>query len=168
MSAQNIIAVGTNNYYFELASDSSFTNLETFSSTVLESNSSFTDWQVDIVLAENQTYYWRVRVNNNPYSAVSNFSYSAASLTASSEVIAYPNPVSFANGEEITFSPLSSSSVELTIQTISGENVLHKIGVLDSWTWNGSNATGSTVAIGTYLWYLKMNEQTYTGKIVNR
>lgn len=168
LSAQNIAAVGANNYYFEVATDVLFTTMETISPAVPESNSNFTEWQVNTVLEPDQTYYWRVCVNNNPYSAVSNFSLASASLSASTETIAYPNPVNFANGEQISFSNLPSSSVELTIQTISGETVLHKIGVLDTWKWNGSNSAGYTVATGTYLWYLQIDGTTYSGKIVNK
>ncbi len=168
LAAQNITAIGTNNYYFEVATDANFNTMETTSPAVLQSNSNFTEWQVDTELLTDQTYYWRVRVNNNPYSAVSNFSYAALSLTASTELIAYPNPVSFTNGEQVTFSPLPNSSVELTIQTISGETVFHKVGVLDSWKWNGYNHAGFKVATGTYLWYLQVDSDTYSGKIVNK
>ncbi len=168
LSVQNITAPGTNSYYFEVATDASFTTMETSSPAVPESNSSTTEWQVNTDLLPDQTYYWRVRVNSNPYSTVSNFSVASPSLSASSEVIAYPNPVSFRNGEQIRFLNLPNSSVELTIQTISGETLLHKIGVLDTWQWNGVNATGYTVATGTYLWYLQVDGNIYTGKIVNK
>ena len=168
LSAQNITAPGTNNYFFEVATDSLFNSMVTTSPSVPQSNSNFTEWQVNTVLVADINYFWRVKVNSNPYSTVSNFSVSSPSLSASSEVIAYPNPVNFANGEQVTFSPLPTSSVELTIQTISGETVLHKVGALDSWQWNGSNAAGSPVATGTYLWYLQVDDKIYSGKIVNK
>ncbi len=170
LSAQNITAIGTNNYYFDVATDAAFTSMTATSPAVLQSNSNFTDWQVDTQLDADVTYYWRVRVNSNPYSAVSNFSYSAPSLSASAEIIAYPNPVSFANGEQVSFSAPADVTAELNIQTVSGENVLHKTGILnpDSWKWNGINTTGYAVATGTYLWYLQISGTTYSGKIVNK
>ena len=160
LSAQNIVASGTNQYYFEVATDASFITIVALSPPIMESNSNFTHWEVDQPLEAGQTYYWRVKVNNYPYTASSNF-------TIEAQIIAYPNPVNFGNGESITFT-LPDEPVDLLIQTITGETVILKKNISGLWEWNGKNESGNPVAVGQkYLWYVVFNDKTYQGKIVN-
>lgn len=164
LSALNILAAGTNNYFFELASDASFSNMISTSGAVTESNSNYTAWQVDQDLSQGQTYFWRVRVNSNPYSQVASFSI-LATAAANYEPKAYPNPIDFSAGTLVTFD-LPSASSDLLITTISGETVLLKSDISGSFQWNGKNEAGGTVAIGqTYLWYVTSEGVTYKGKI---
>lgn len=79
------------------------------------------------------------------------------------EIRAYPNPVSLRSGFTVTFT-LPEQSVDLLIQTVSGETVIYKQGVRGNWSWNGRNNQGQLVSQGVYLWYVK--ERNAQGKIV--
>lgn len=160
LSASNVNSPGSNQYYFEVSTDPQFITIVAFSAPVDQGTGSFTQWQVNQPLEVGQTYYWHVKVNNNSFS-------STASFTIEQQIIAYPNPVHFHNGEQITFT-LPNSPVDLLIMTVSGETVLLKKGISGNWQWNGNNASGNPVAIGEkYLWYVQYNDKTYQGKIVN-
>ena len=158
LPARNITATGTNEYYFEVAENASFDPLVATSPAVPQSYQNFTYWEVDSALTPTQSYYWRVKVNNYPYSDAVQFT-----VAATSEYIAYPNPVSFIQGETVTFI-LPSGPVDLLIQTSAGETVLHPTNLSGQYVWDGKNASGNPVAVGVYLWYIEGT--SYKGKIV--
>ncbi|NOY88012.1 MAG: hypothetical protein GXO93_01310 [FCB group bacterium] len=157
LSARNIIVTGQNFYYFDIATDSNFYNNLISSPPIAQSNHNFTDWQVTVPLEKNQTYYWRVRVNDYPYSKVSSFT------VAQADYKAYPTKVHFQEGEKVTFD-LPDKPVDLLIQTISGETILIKKRVSGQWEWDGRNASGNLVSVGIYSWFIK--DTKYNGKIV--
>ncbi|MGA2090202.1 MAG: T9SS type A sorting domain-containing protein [Endomicrobiales bacterium] len=93
------------------------------------------------------------------------------------DVIAYPNPWipadpnpargTLAGG--ITFSGLpSGSGGDIYVYTVSGNQVIHisfnNSGGTEKWT--GKNSDGVYVASGVYLWVVKTDQLTKTGKIV--
>ena len=159
LSARNIPAAGANSYFFEVAEDVSFNPLVASSPAVPQSYQNYTTWEVDSTLTPEQSYYWRVKVNDYPYS-------DAVQLTvgATNEYVAYPNPVSFAQGETVTF-VLPAGPVDLLIQSPSGETVLRKTSLSSQYVWDGRNASDNPVAVGVYLWYIEGT--SYKGKIVN-
>ena len=159
LSARNIPAAGTNAYYFEVSENASFNRLVTSSPAVPQSNQNYTTWEIDSALATSQPYYWRVKVNDYPYSDAVQFT-----VGATSEYVAYPNPVSFNQGESVTFI-LPAGPVDLLIQSPSGETVLHPTSLSGQYVWDGKNASGNTVSVGIYLWYIEGT--SYKGKIVN-
>ncbi len=157
--ARNIAAgSGSDFYYFEVARDTMFIDMVVTSPPVPEQDldHEYTRWQVTEDLAAGTRYFWRARANNNPYSAVSSF-------TVTRKIRAYPNPVSFLQGGQVTFN-LPDEPVDLLIQTISGETVLEKSNLSGDWTWDGRNANGHMVSVGTYLWFASSPGQY--GKIV--
>lgn len=154
--AQNISVSGDNNYYFQLASESDFYDPIETSEAIPEEAGTQTRWQVTSELETGQTYYWRVRINYNSFSDVSSF-------TIGSKIIAYPNPVSFLNGNDVTFQ-LPEEPVDLLIQSVSGETVLVKNGISGEWHWNGYNQSGNMVSVGVYSWFIRNSDQN--GKIV--
>ena len=154
--AQNITVSGDNYYYFQLSSESDFYDPIETSDAIPEEEGDQTRWQVTSELEPGQTYYWRVRVNYYAFS-------DAASFTIGSKIIAYPNPVSFLKGDDITFQ-LPDEPVDLLIQSVSGETVLVKNGISGEWHWTGHNELGNIVSVGVYLWFIRNSDQN--GKIV--
>jgi len=160
LSARNIGASGSNSYYFEVAENASFSPLVASSPGVPQTFLNFTFWTVDTALAEGQSYYWRVRVNGYPYSDAVQFT-----VGATSDVVAYPNPVSFLQGESVTFVLPPTGPVDLLIQTSAGETVIHPTNLSGQYVWDGRNESGNPVAVGVFLWYIEGT--SYKGKIVN-
>ena len=158
LSARNIAGAEPNSYYFEVAENASFNPILTSSSGVPQSSQSHTVWEVDSALTPDHSYYWRVKVNDYPYSDAVQFS-----VGTSTEYIAYPNPVSFVRGQSVTF-VLPAGPVDLFIQTPSGESVLHPTDLSGQFIWGGKNTSGNQVAVGVYLWYIEGT--SYKGKIV--
>ncbi|HWR83201.1 MAG TPA: hypothetical protein VN285_07855 [Candidatus Deferrimicrobium sp.] len=156
LTADNIVAAGTNFYYFEVAADSGFLAGVSSSPAISEGDNDKTQWQVDRKLETGRKYYWRVRVNDYAYS-------NAVSFTVKSEVYASPNPVHFRKGEYVTFH-LSDEPMDLLIQTVSGETVRLEQDVSGDWTWDGTNASGEKVAVGVYLWYV--SGSSFKGKLM--
>ncbi len=160
LSARNIGASGSNSYFFEVAENASFSPLVASSPAIPQSYQNYTYWEVDSALTPDQAYYWRVRVNSYPYSDAVQFT-----VGATSDVVAYPNPVSFLQGESVTFVLPPTGPVDLLIQTSAGETVLHPTNLSGQYVWDGRNASGNPVAVGVYLWYIEGT--SYKGKIVN-
>jgi hypothetical protein len=160
LSARNIGASGSNSYFFEVAENASFSPLVASSPAIPQSYQNYTYWEVDSALTPDQAYYWRVRVNSYPYSDAVQFT-----VGATSDVVAYPNPVSFLQGESVTFVLPPTGPVDLLIQTSAGETVLHPTNLSGQYVWDGRNASGNPVAVGIYLWYIEGT--SYKGKIVN-
>lgn len=156
LKARNAALAGTPAYFFQVASDETFTGIVSASDPVAEDPSGVTEWQVADDLEVGETYYWRVRADNEAYSA-------PAAFQVGFEVVAYPNPVHFQQGEVVTIT-LPDEPIDLLIQSISGETVLIEDGVSGRWTWDGRNASGNLVAIGVYSWFAKGG--AYNGKIV--
>ena len=136
--------------------DSEFFAPAVSSPAIPEGDGEHTSWKVTERLQSGQNYFWRVRVNDYAYSALSSF-------TVDFQVYASPNPVRFRQGEHVTFH-LPDEAVDLLIQTISGETVLIAHGISGDWDWNGANAAGQRVAVGTYLWYV--SGSGFKGKIL--
>ena len=90
-------------------------------------------------------------------------SIAAGNADGLADIIAYPNPVRFSQGEFVTFR-LPDYPVDVLIQTIAGETVLLRSNISGDWQWNGQNAAGNTVAIGIYSWFVRGTDQS--GKIV--
>jgi hypothetical protein len=156
LTATNITEPGTHDYYFEVASDSDFASVVVASNPVPQDEDGATDWQLTETLVSGQIYFWRVRADDYPFSAVSNF-------VVDEQVYAYPNPVKFLDGDLLTFH-LGSDAVDLLIQTVSGETVLIANDVSGDYIWDGYNASGHRVAIGVYTWAVAGT--SYRGKIV--
>ena len=156
LTATNITEPGAHDYFFEVSSDTDFTNVVALSPAIPQQDGETTEWQVGNPLQSDTIYYWRVRADDYPYSAVSNF-------VVDEQVYAYPNPVRFREGETVTFH-LGSTAVDLLIQTVSGETVLVANGVSGDYVWDGANAAGHGVAIGVYTWAVAGTP--YRGKIV--
>lgn len=168
LSAQNVAAIGSNNYYFEIADNQTFSPVLYSSGPVAQqSGDGFTDWQVPASLEADMTYYWHVAVNDYPFNSTSNFSTSANAVTADGfELNPYPNPVRFRQGERVIFN-LPDQEGDLLIQTLTGETVLLKKGISGYWEWDGHNEASNSVAIGgKYLWYYKSDQYNFEGIIV--
>jgi hypothetical protein len=156
LSAVNIEAPGSHDYYFEVATDTEFTAIIAASPAIPQQEGTTTEWQVDQNLNSGEIYYWRVKADDYPYSAVSNF-------IVDEQVYAYPNPVEFRNGESVTFH-LGDGAVDLLIQTVSGETVRVLNGISGDYVWDGTNSSGNRVAIGVYTWVVAGTD--FRGKIV--
>ncbi|MDH4157354.1 MAG: hypothetical protein OEW00_08775 [candidate division Zixibacteria bacterium] len=155
-AARNIDLAGLNDYYFQLAVDDNFDQIIEESGPISEQDGGLTRWQVPEELDLDRTYYWRVRANNDAYSAASSFA-------VAFRIIAYPNPVSFLQGETVTFL-LPEEPTDVLIQTVSGETVLLRRDVSGEWNWDGRNASGNIVSVGVYPWFAR--EGAASGKIV--
>lgn len=156
LSTRNAALAGAPTYFFQIANDEQFSSLVESSSPIQENPSGVTEWQISNDLQVGPTYYWRVRADNETYSA-------PVAFTVGFEVIAYPNPVHFRRGEVLTIS-LPDEPTDLLIQTISGETVLVQNGISGEWIWDGRNAAGNLVSIGIYSWFAKGGE--FNGKVV--
>ena len=156
LSALNVSVAGSHDYYFQVAGDPDFVDIVESSDPVSSGPGDTTSWQLNSPLESGRTYHWRVRADDYAYS--DDFSF-----TVVPKIIACPNPVHFLRGETVTFQ-LPDESVDLLIQTVAGETVLIKQNLSGSWEWDGRNASGHTVAIGTYSWFISSSGQS--GKIV--
>ncbi len=156
LTAKNITDPGPHQYYFDVSTDSAFVFSVTSSEPVDQDPDGYTEWTVDTRLESGETYYWRVKADDNEYSAVSSF-------TIGSDIYASPNPVSFSRGEVITFH-LSDEPVDLLIQTVSGEPVRIERKLSGEWVWDGRNAAGHRVAAGVYSWFIRNGKAN--GKII--
>ncbi|MBU0984396.1 MAG: hypothetical protein KKA42_11035 [candidate division Zixibacteria bacterium] len=153
----NINATSTNEYHFEVAEDSSFALLTSASPVVLQQEGATTAWQVTEKLVTGETYFWRARANDDPYSAVSWFS-------VAPETHAYPNPFRPAVHGTATFAEVPADAT-LMLTTLNGHMVRQWVHTSGSdLTWDGTNLSGSPVASGTYLWYLDGTETK--GKLI--
>lgn len=129
-----------------------------------------TSWNVETTLTLNSTYSWRARAFDGLlYSEWSDYAtFAVAQLSAgvagpSSTIMSYPNPVSFQQGETVSF-VIGDEPTDILIQSISGSRILLVRDVTNIWEWDGRNSSGSLVALGTYLWY--STENRGFGKIV--
>lgn len=130
---------------------------------------STTEWTLPINLERNKTYAWRARtfdgVDYSFWMGWSHFTLAGAtaSLAEGLQIIAFPNPVHFEQGQYVTFR-LPDHPVDLLIQTVAGETVILRTGVSGDWRWNGQNESGNIVAVGIYSWFVRGTDQN--GKIV--
>jgi len=158
---------GALTYDFELYGDNPSSPLASVSN-IAEGVAS-TSWIVPLDLEVNKTYSWRARTSDGEdYSFWMEWSHfmiasATASLTDAEEIIAFPNPVHFGQGEYVTFR-LPDEPVDLLIQTVSGETVILKTGLAGDWHWYGENESGNRVAVGVYSWFVRGTNQN--GKIV--
>lgn len=146
LTVENASTSGSNEYRFELATDSNFFG-SVAGGLVYQEDGATTSWKVPEKLIPEQTYYWRVATNDDGYSEVSSFS--VAPYTH-----AYPNPVKLSDVEGATFTDLPSGS-DLTLVSVSG-SVVKRWAAIDGSdiVWDGTNESGNRVASGTYMWYL--------------
>ncbi len=157
LTVSNVSASSANRYYFEVATDSFFINLVVTSPPVPQEEGATTSWKVEETLEGNQTYFWRARANDFSYSSVASFSLSPVSH-------AYPNPYNPHLNATVTFTDLPSGT-ELVLMTVSGSTVRSWSNLTgDDLSWDGTNDSGTPVASGTYLWYLKGSQRN--GKLV--
>ena len=153
----NIDTQSDNLYYFEVATDSSFASLAAVSPAIPEESGNTTAWKVQPRLAGNRLYFWRARADDNPYSDLSSF-------TLEPRPHAYPNPFMSSSMDEVIFAEIPSGS-DLVLMQVSGS-------VVRRWDnnngedihWDGTNESGSPVASGTYLWFVKNTDQK--GKLI--
>ncbi len=146
LTVENATSTGSNEYRFELATDSNF-----FGSVVgglaYQESGPTTSWKVSEKLEPELTYYWRVATNDEGYSQISSFS--VAPFTH-----AYPNPVRLSEVEGATFTDLPNGS-DLTLVSVSGSVVKRWAAISGTdIVWDGTNDSGNKVASGTYMWYL--------------
>ncbi|MBN4076394.1 hypothetical protein JYT16_01615 [Gemmatimonas aurantiaca] len=144
----NINQAGSNNYYFEVASDSSFVTTVDVSSPVPEGAGDETSWTTVARLNPGSVYYWRVKANDFSYSLVSSFSV-ALSPHAS------PSPFRPASDAFTTFHDIPEGAT-LLLLTMEGEMVRRWYNVVGGTVaWDGTNATGQSTVSGVYLWYIE-------------
>ncbi|MDH3891781.1 MAG: hypothetical protein OEV49_11915 [candidate division Zixibacteria bacterium] len=147
LRARNITDPGPHQYHFDVSVDSSFVSSAASSRPIDEGSDGYTEWKVDERLEPGETYFWRVRADNNAYSALSSF-------TVATKVFASPNPVSFRKGQVVTFH-LPAKPVDLLIQSVSGEAVIIRESISGEWVWDGRNASGNSIASGVYSWFIR-------------
>ena len=161
-SHPSLIVLNTNGqagnmYFFEVAADSSFVNLAAASDAVPQESGTTTAWIVGTKLTTGQRYYWRVRLNDNPYSNVLSF-------LVDPETHAYPNPYLMSAGVPVTFTEIPSGA-NLVLMTVSGDVVRRWQNLNgEDIQWDGNNDSGNRVASGTYLWYIEDSDAK--GKLV--
>ncbi len=151
----------------EVALEATSNSNETASPVVFESKRTFTESNVTTVLVADQPYRTRARANCKPNSSQHSIYLAKVSQNRSIDNIANPNPINSSNGKHLNFPPLPNSSVEFTIHTTTDEIVLHKIILLTSPHWNKSSAVNHTISSGTYLRYLKIDNNNYFESIIN-
>ena len=157
LTVSNINSSGTNQYYFEVATDSFFINMVVTSPPVPQEEGATTAWHVTEPLEGDRTYFWRARANDFSYSAVASFALSPATHP-------YPNPYNPNAQPNVTFTDLPQGA-DLILMSVSGATIR-------TWTdltgedlaWDGTNEEGRAVSAGTYLWFVKGSERS--GKLV--
>lgn len=85
-----------------------------------------------------------------------------------SAVHVFPNPCNFRSGcSGVTFTRLTLNA-SIYIYTVSGELVrrIEKAGNIDATGWDLRNQSGSRVASGLYIYFVKAGASTKKGKIV--
>ncbi|UCE24389.1 MAG: hypothetical protein JSU74_14070 [Candidatus Zixiibacteriota bacterium] len=161
-------STGTLTYDFEFYGQNSTSPLAS-AGDVAEGEQT-TNWTVPISLESGRTYTWRARTFDGidysfwmDYTHFALISGGTGGTPSEAEIIAFPNPVHFTQGEYVTFR-LPDYPVDLLIQTVAGETVLLKNGISGDWHWYGENGSGNKVAIGIYSWFVRGTDQN--GKIV--
>jgi hypothetical protein len=146
----------TDNYVFEVASDSSFVGLIA-SAIVTDSDDSLVTWRVSTALSENETYYWRAHAEGFGYSATGSFDVSPRTHP-------FPNPYYPSAMLAATFTDLPAGS-ELVLMSVSGEPIRRWSGLTGAdVSWDGTNELGNPVSSGTYLWYVADGKMS--GKLI--
>ncbi|MCJ7507268.1 MAG: T9SS type A sorting domain-containing protein, partial [candidate division Zixibacteria bacterium] len=148
-------------YYFQLDSDTQFTN-PVQSGGVVE-GSAITSWIVANSLSKGN-YCWRARAFDG-----SNFSRwsEAGRFTVAPEVYVYPNPFKPSSGDEnITFTNIPLGS-DIKIATLDGKLVKKFTNTQDNEIiWDAKNQEGKDVASGVYLYFVDFPGGSTSGKIV--
>jgi hypothetical protein len=153
LEVSNVVSlIDENLYYFEVSQDSMFIN-RIYSGPVAEDLSGTTSWEVSVPLSSGQTYFWRSRANNSPYSEVSTFAVIA-------EVYMAPNPFRPSAGhQQVTVYNMAPEGT-LTITTVANEVIRiisgNTTGLV---TWNVTNDNGKTLASDVYLCYYRDDEK---------
>jgi hypothetical protein len=156
LTVKAISVSSTDNYYFEVATDSSFFGMVA-SAAVTGSSDTVVSWHVPVSLDPNRVYYWRSHADAYAYSAVGSFS-------VIPKTHPYPNPFRPTAATAATFTDLPAGS-ELVLLTASGEPIRHWSGLTGAdVAWDGTNESGHPVASGTYLWYV--NDAQMSGKLI--
>lgn len=164
LSVGNINLSDTNVYFFQVATDSAFTENVVNSYTVNQQAGFSTSWQVTQDLEYGNTYFWRATANAFPFCEAQTFVTPAVPSATSPEPHAYPNPFNLAQSGTTTFTGLPENA-NLLVTTVSGMNVRRFTDVVGGEViWDGRNESGSEVATGVYLWYVENSEQH--GKLI--
>jgi hypothetical protein len=144
----NIDEQSDNVYYFEVATDSLFTQKITISPTVNQQPGGMTSWKVSSPLETGVTYFWRARANNDPYNLFSAFQVEPSAY-------AYPNPFMPESMANVVFTEVPAGS-SLILVTVSGE-IIRRWANTDGADiiWDGTSESGEEVASDVYLWYLE-------------
>lgn len=118
------------------------------------------NWKLPIQLESKVNYYWRASADNIAWTDPINFS-------AIPKIHVYPNPYSAANGDPgVIFTNIPQNS-DITISTVSGNNIKHvdNVGPND-WLWDTKNNNGDDVAPGVYLYFVDYNDGSASGKVI--
>lgn len=181
-------------YAFQVATDSSFTDIVASVTGIAEGTSSNpTHWQVEdplrtggITLDDGVKYYWRARANDGAFdgqwSPTQSFVASASEPTGVEEDEAaavprtfalhpnYPNP--FNPVTTIRFDLPKPAVVKLVVYNILGQEVIRLIdneamaAGFHQVTWNGRNAAGHGAATGVYFYRIQAGEFTQARKML--
>lgn len=153
LEVNNVVSLLDENlYFFEVSVDSSFVN-RIYSGPVEENMMGTTAWEISVPLQTGQTYYWRSRANNSPYSEVSTF-------TVDAEVYIAPNPFKPSAGHDLVTVYNMAPEGILTITTVANEVVKIINGnPTGQVAWNVTGDNGQTLASDVYLCYYKDGEK---------
>lgn len=153
----NINGEAQNVYFFEVATDTTFSVLIDQSPGIMQQTGPRTGWQVETELSAGQVYFWRASVNGGNYSP-------AQQLLIEPVTYAFPNPFYVGQTNRVTFANIPSGST-LSLISISGE-LIRQWPNINSGTaeWDGTNGDGHPVAGEKYLWYIDGTD--IKGKII--
>jgi len=149
LEVNNVIStLNENLYYFEVSTDSMFTN-RIYSGPVEENITGRTSWEVTTPLESGHVYWWRSRANSSPYSEVESFLVDA-------EVYMAPNPFVPGKGHSmVTIYNMAANGV-LTITDLNNQVVRiingNSSGLV---TWDVTNDNGKALVSDIYLCYYK-------------
>jgi len=136
----------SNVYYFEVAVDIGFIDVVDAGVESQEPGEN-TSYRVAADLQSGLTYFWRARSSTNFVSEILYFS-------VQPQMHVFPNPYEMSLADFATFRDVPPNS-DLIIMTVSGATVKRWSNIEGDIAWDGTNESGSKVASGVYLWYVK-------------
>lgn len=142
-------------FLFELSESEDFGTLLDYGLAYAEDG--VLSWQVETPLAQDQTYFWRVRQTNGGVSEIQSFTVVAA-------IHVTPNPFSYYDGEMVFRNLPPASHVE--IFTVAGDQVATFDSVGGDFSWDGYNDSGEKLASGVYLYYVTYDGERFSDKFV--
>ncbi len=153
LEVDNVVStLDENLYYFEVSTDSMFTN-RIYSGPVDENPNGRTSWEVTNPLESGRVYWWRSRANSSPYSEVESFLVDA-------DVYMAPNPFIPGKGHSlVTIYNMAAGGV-LTITDLNNQVVRiiegNSSGLV---TWDVTNDNGKELVSDVYLCYYKDHDR---------